>query len=56
MTSFPIVSPTNMARISRAAPFWLSVALIPLAWIRCGFRRLDGHHDASGNMVSVFSN
>ena len=37
MTSFPIVSPTNMARISRAAPFWLSVALIPLAWIGAVF-------------------
>lgn len=33
MTSFPVVSHDNMARIARAAPFWLSVALIPLAWI-----------------------
>jgi alkane 1-monooxygenase len=33
MTSFPVVSHTNMARIARAAPFWLSLALIPLAWI-----------------------
>lgn len=37
MTSFPIVSQTNMARISRAAPFWLSAALIPLAWIGAVF-------------------
>ena len=33
MTSFPMVSPASMARISRAAPFWLSAGLIPLAWI-----------------------
>ncbi|SLN35005.1 alkane 1-monooxygenase [Pseudooctadecabacter jejudonensis] len=32
MTSFPIVSQSKMAHISRAAPFWLSAALIPLAW------------------------
>lgn len=37
MTTFPVVSPTNMARIARAAPFWLSVALIPLAWIGAVF-------------------
>jgi len=37
MTPFPIVSPTNMARVARAAPFWLSVALIPLAWIGAVF-------------------
>ncbi|MCW1951847.1 MAG: alkane 1-monooxygenase [Octadecabacter sp.] len=33
MTSFPIVSPANMARITRAAPFWCSVGLVPVAWI-----------------------
>lgn len=33
MTSFPVVSHDNMARIARAAPFWLSAGLIPLAWI-----------------------
>jgi alkane 1-monooxygenase len=37
MTSFPVVSHTNMARIARAAPFWLSLALIPLAWIGAVF-------------------
>ncbi|WP_375281119.1 alkane 1-monooxygenase [Pseudooctadecabacter sp.] len=37
MTSFPIVSQSNMARISRAAPFWLSAVLIPLAWIGAVF-------------------
>jgi alkane 1-monooxygenase len=37
MTSFPIVSPTKMARIARAAPFWLSVCLIPLVWIGAVF-------------------
>lgn len=33
MTSFPIVSHANMAKLSRAAPFWLSSGLIPLAWL-----------------------
>ena len=37
MTAFPNVSPTKMARVSRAAPFWLSAALIPLAWIGAVF-------------------
>lgn len=37
MTSFPVVSHENMARLSRAAPFWCSVALIPLAWIGAVF-------------------
>jgi alkane 1-monooxygenase len=37
MTAFPVVSHTNMARIARAAPFWLSLALIPLAWIGAVF-------------------
>ena len=37
MTSFPIVSRTTMAQINRAAPFWLSLALIPLAWIQAVF-------------------
>ncbi|WP_296419511.1 alkane 1-monooxygenase [Pseudooctadecabacter sp.] len=37
MTSFPIVSQSNMARITRAAPFWLSAALIPLAWLGAVF-------------------
>ena len=37
MTSFPVVSRTNMASIARAAPFWLSVALVPLAWIGAVF-------------------
>jgi len=37
MTSFPIVSRTTMAQISRAAPFWLSLALIPLAWVQAVF-------------------
>ncbi|MEL6960268.1 MAG: alkane 1-monooxygenase [Pseudomonadota bacterium] len=33
MTSFPIVSKSNMARFSRAAPFWMSAGLVPIAWI-----------------------
>ncbi len=33
MTSFPTVPPTNMARIARAAPFWMSIGLVPLVWI-----------------------
>lgn len=33
MSSFPIVPHDKMARISRAAPFWLSLMLIPLAWL-----------------------
>ena len=33
MTSFPIVSRENMARMSRAAPFWCSVGLVPVVWI-----------------------
>ncbi|MCF2906205.1 alkane 1-monooxygenase [Octadecabacter sp. CECT 8868] len=37
MTSFPIVSHENMARFARAAPFWLSMMLIPLAWIGAVF-------------------
>lgn len=37
MTSFPVISSTNMARLSRAAPFWMSVGLIPLAWIGAVF-------------------
>ena len=37
MTSFPMVNQTHMARISRAAPFWLSAGLIPLAWIGAVF-------------------
>ncbi len=37
MTSFPMVSQSNMARLSRAAPFWLSAGLIPLAWIGAVF-------------------
>lgn len=37
MTSFPTVSHENMARIARAAPFWLSLMLIPLAWIGAVF-------------------
>lgn len=37
MSSFTVISPDNMARISRAAPFWLSVALIPLAWVGAVF-------------------
>jgi alkane 1-monooxygenase len=37
MTAFPVVSHTNMARVARAAPFWLSLALIPLAWIGAVF-------------------
>jgi len=37
MTTFPVVSHTSMSRISRAAPFWLSLMLIPLAWIGAVF-------------------
>lgn len=37
MTSFPTVSPNNMAHIARAAPFWMSVGLIPIAWIGAVF-------------------
>jgi len=33
MTTSPSVSSNSMARISRAAPFWFSVLLIPLAWV-----------------------
>ena len=33
MTSFPVVPRDTMARVSRAAPFWMSIGLIPLAWI-----------------------
>jgi len=37
MTAFPVVSKSKMARISRAAPFWMSAALIPLAWVGAVF-------------------
>ncbi len=33
MSSFPIIPRTQMAKASRAAPFWLSAGLIPLAWV-----------------------
>ena len=33
MSSFPIVPREQIAKIGRAAPFWLSTGLIPLAWI-----------------------
>ncbi len=33
MPSFPTVSRENMARFSRAAPFWCSVGLIPIVWL-----------------------
>ena len=33
MTSFPVVASDRMASITRAAPFFVSVALLPLAWI-----------------------
>tara|TARA_R110000787_G_scaffold72375_6_gene161465 strand:+ start:768 stop:1919 length:1152 start_codon:yes stop_codon:yes gene_type:complete len=28
----PIIAPADLARLSRALPFWLSLGLIPLAW------------------------
>ncbi len=37
MTSFPVVPPTSMARVARAAPFWMSIGLIPLGWIGAMF-------------------
>ncbi|NNK16099.1 MAG: alkane 1-monooxygenase, partial [Sulfitobacter sp.] len=27
------IAPTELARLSRALPFWLSLGLIPLAWL-----------------------
>ncbi|MDA9207808.1 alkane 1-monooxygenase [Octadecabacter sp.] len=37
MSSFPIVPRDQMAKISRAAPFWMSVGLLPLVWIGAVF-------------------
>lgn len=37
MSSHPNIPRDQMAKISRAAPFWLSVGLIPLAWIGAVF-------------------
>lgn len=37
MTSFPVVPHDKMARIARAAPFWLSAGLIPLVWVSAVF-------------------
>lgn len=37
MTSFPVISRHSMAKITRAAPFWLSLMLLPLAWIGAYF-------------------
>ena len=36
-TQNPIITPSDLARFSRAAPFWLSLGLIPLAWF-CAFQ------------------
>jgi len=33
MTTSPVIPSTTMASITRAAPFWLSLILIPIAWI-----------------------
>ena len=31
-TQNPSIAPADLARLSRALPFWLSLGLIPLAW------------------------
>ena len=33
MTSFPVVPREAMTHVARAAPFWMSLVLIPLAWV-----------------------
>ena len=37
MTTVALIPPQRLARIGRALPFWMSLALIPLAWISAIF-------------------